>query len=567
MYALEIARKEALTALKKAIGKRFVVTNDMLEKPTKPEYGNIAFPCFALAKGMERNPAEIATELAAKMGPTKFIRKMTAVGPYVNFTFDEEAFAASVLADVLKGKKRYGRLTTGKGKRVLVEFANLNTHKEVHIGHLRNCMLGTATTNIFTANGYETTPVSYINDLGSNVAKCLWGLKHLHPNEEPAEGERLNFLGRVYTEATRAIEEDPTKKDEVSEIQNQLESGEGEWVTLWKTTHKWSMDNLKAVFDELGLTLDKIYLENELIGETHEIVNKLLTDGIAKMSEGATIVDLEDEKLGANLLRKSDGTLLYNAKDLALAYHKEADYHADRSIYVVDARQSLAMKQLAATLKRMGFPREITHLGYEMVTLPEGAMSSRKGNIVRYSDLRDAMIAELLASTKLRHPDWSEKQVKTTAKALAMAALKFVMLRHDPDKVLVFDMHEAMAAEGFTGPSVLYTIARIYRLEEKADVKPDASGAALRHPREMELVKLLADYPDVIALSGAHLRPSVVAQYAFELSAAFASYYAEVRILDGEHEAVAARLALGYAVRQVLVNAMDILNISIVKTM
>lgn len=567
MYALQTAKKEALTALKKAIGKKFVVTADMLAKPAKPEYGNLSFPCFALAKGLGRNPAEIATELAAKMGPTKLIRKMTAVGPYVNFTFDDEVFATLVLQDILKGKKRYGRLTTGKGKRVLVEFANPNTHKEVHVGHLRNFTLGQAAVNLFVANGYETIPVSYINDLGNNVARCLWGIKHLHPDEEPAPDDRLNFLGRVYAEATAAIDEDPTKKAEVSEIQHQLESGEGEWIPLWKKTHKWSLDNLKTVFAEFGLTLDHIYLEHELITETHEIVNKLLTSGVARMSEGATIVDLEDEKLSVNLLRKSDGTLLYNAKDIALAYHKESDYRADRSVYVIDVRQSLAMKQLAATLRRMGFPREITHLAYEMVTLPEGAMSSRKGNFVRWTDMRDAMIAELVDSTKLRHPDWTEKKVKATATALAMAAVKFVMLRHDPEKILVFDMHEAMATEGFTGPYVLYTIARVSSLEVKASTKPQVLGEQLGHPREQELVRLLANYPDVVALAGTTIRPSVIAQYAFELSQAFASYYADVRILDGERDAVSARLALAYAVRQVLVNAMDILSISIVKAM
>ncbi|MCR4312407.1 MAG: arginine--tRNA ligase, partial [Candidatus Uhrbacteria bacterium] len=472
-----------------------------------------------------------------------------------------------VVNDVLKSKKRYGRLTTGKGKRVLIEFANPNTHKEVHIGHLRNFTLGQAATNILIANGYDTTPVSYINDLGNNVAKCLWGIKHLHPNEEPEADQRLNFLGRVYTEATQVIDEDPTKKEEVSAIQKELESGEGEWIALWKKTHKWSIDNLKAVFDEFGLTLDRIYLEHELIGETHDIVNKLLTDGIAKMSEGATIVDLEDEKLGANLLRKSDGTLLYNAKDIALAYHKETDYHADRSIYVIDVRQSLAMKQLAATLRRMGFPREVTHLSYEMVTLPEGAMSSRKGTIVRWTDLRDAMIAELVDATKLRHPDWATKKINQTAKALAMAAVKFMMLRHDPEKILVFDMHEAMATDGFTGPYIMYTIARISSLEEKAEVLPEANGEVLKHPMERELIGLLARYPEIVGAAGIALRPSVIAQYAFELSQAFAKYYAEVRILDAEQKMVAARLALGFAVRQVLVNAMDILNISIVKAM
>lgn len=569
MYVQALAKKEAFTALRKAIGKGFTLTIDMVVDAPKPELGDLSFPCFTLAKGMGRNPAEIATELAAKIGPTSLLRKITAVGPYVNFFVDPVAYGEAVLSDVLKGKKRYGRGTTGKGKRVLVEFANLNTHKEVHIGHLRNLSIGQAMTNIFAANGYDAIPIAYINDLGNNVARCLWGLSKLHPGEEPKEEERLNFLGKVYTEATQAIGEDETKKAEVSLIQRELEEGKGEWVALWKKTVKWSLDDLKRVYNEYGLALDTIYLEHELIEETHTIVNRLLTDGIARMSEGATIVDLEDQNLGVNLLRKTDGTLLYNAKDIALALHKEADYHADRSMIVVDSRQTLAFKQLSATLKKMGFPREVIHLGYDMVTLPEGAMSSRKGNIIRYNDLRDSMLAALIDSTKLRHPEWKTKKVRTNAMVLVLAAMKFMMLRQDPGKVLVFDTEEAMSTDGFSGPYILYTIARIRSVLAKTSLVPDMSASSqLSHASEIEILKLLAQYPEVILQSGIEARPSVIAQYAFDLSQSFAHYYAEVRILDGgDEKMVRARLALVTAVEQVLKNSMDILNIDVVKEM
>jgi arginyl-tRNA synthetase len=568
MYALEQAKKEIHLSLKKALGKTFSVSPDMLLLPPKPEYGDLSFACFELGKGLKRNPAEIATELAAKIGPGTFVKKISSLGPYVNFTFDEAVFADHVLSDIAKSKARYGKSTTGKGKKVLVEYANLNTHKEVHIGHLRNFALGQATVNILRLNGFDVTPISYINDLGNNVARCLWGMVHLHPGEEPEEGDRLNFLGRVYSEATLAIGEDDVKRAEVSAIQRDLESMEGDMVALWKKTHKWSMDGLKEVFAELGLELDRIYLEHELIEETHEIVKKLLTEGIARISEGAVIVDLESEKLGVNLLRKSDGTLLYNAKDIALAYKKEGDYQADRSIVVVDTRQTLAFRQLAATLKRMGFPREVLHLGYDFVTLPEGAMSSRKGNIIRWSDLRDAMFEKLSESTKGRHPDWKEKKVKANAAALVKSAIAFVMLRQDPEKVITFDMGEAMASEGFTGPYLLYTIARIQSLKRKAAVSPAHHPELLTHEREKGLLRKLAKYPDMVQMAGAQYRPSILAQYGFELSQEFASYYESVRVLDEtQKELTAARLGLGNAVEQVLTNLCEALGLVVVKEM
>ncbi len=568
MYAQLAAKKEAFTALRKAIGKKFTLTADMIALPPKPELGDFSFPCFALAKGMGRNPAEIATELAAKIGPTPLLRKIVATGPYVNFFVDPVAYGDRVLSDVLKGKKRYGKGTTGKGKRVLVEYANLNSHKEVHVGHLRNLCFGEAVTHILSANGYDVIPVAYINDLGNNVARCLWAYSKFHANEEPEEHERLNFLGQVYTEATQKIGEDETLRDEVSHIQNSLEQGEGEWFALWKKTLKWSLDDLKRVYDELGLHIKKIYLEHELIDETHAIVNRLLTQGIARMSNGAVIVDLEEEKFGVNLLRKTDGTLLYNAKDIALALHKENDFHADRSMIVVDTRQSLAMQQLAATLKRMDFPRETMHLAYDMVTLPDGAMSSRKGNIIRYSDLREAMLTALIDSTRLRHEDWKEKLITQTATTIMLAAIKFMMIRQDPEKVLTFDMDEAMSTEGFSGPYILYTIARIQSIMAKTSLVPKADAQRLTHALERALVMRLAEYPRVILQAGVDVNPAVIAQYAFDLAQDFARYYAEVRILDGEDDdAVAARLALVAAVDQTLRNAMDVLNIDVVKAM
>ncbi|MFZ2681601.1 MAG: arginine--tRNA ligase [Patescibacteria group bacterium] len=568
MYALSVAKKEAYTALKKALGKQAGVTIDMLLTPPKPEYGDLSFPCFELAKGLKRNPAEIASEVAAKIGPTKLIESISAVGPYVNFKFAETAFSDHVLNDVARMKGRYGKSTTGKGRKVLIEYANLNTHKEIHVGHMRNLSLGAAIVNILRFNGYDVVPVSYINDLGNNVAKCLWGLEKLHAGEEAPAENRLNYLGTIYAEANAAIGDDEVKKAEVSEIQRQLELMEGEWVPLWKKTQKWSMEGLQEAFDQFGLELKYIYLEHDLIEDTHAIVKRLLTDGIAKMSQGAVIVDLEEQGLGVNLLRKSDGTLLYNAKDLALAVKKESHYDADRLIIVVDSRQSLAMRQLMATLELMNFPGTVQHLAYDMVTLPDGAMSSRKGNIVRWSDMRETMLAKLSTETATRHADWSARKVAATAKALAIASVKFVMLRQDPEKVLTFDMEEATSAEGYTASYVLYTVARIHTLLDKAELAPEVRPQLLTLPLEQSLLKRIAHFPEAVQLAGATYRASVIAQYAFELSQEFARYYEAVRILDDDnHDRIAARLGLLDAVRQTLSNAMETIGIEVLKEM
>lgn len=568
MYAQSLAKKEAFAALRKAIGKKFTLSADMIGAAPKPELGDFSFPCFALAKGMGRNPAEIATELAAKIGPSSMIRKIVAVGPYVNFFVDPVSYGNHVLADVLKGKSRYGRSTTGKGKKVLVEYAQPNTHKEFHVGHLRNALYGQSIVNLALANGYTVIPAAYIGDVGAHVAKAVWGFKKFYDAQVADKNDRAKVLGDAYTKATQYVEEHPEAKEEISAVHRALEAEEKPWYPLWRETREWSLDEFKKIFAELGVKPKVWYYESEVEKPGKELVNKMLVQGIAKKSEGATIVDLEDEGLGAFLILKTDGSSLYATKDLALALQKDADYSPDRQIFVIDVRQSLYMKQLFAGLKRLGFTRELVHLGYEMVTLPDGAMSSRKGNIVRYSDLRDAMLIALSDSTKLRHPDWKEKKIKENALTLTLAAIKFMMLRQDPGKVIVFDMEEAMSTDGFSGPYLLYVIARIQTLMSKAATVPKADAGLLTSPLEASIIRLLASYPDVLMTAGVDMKPSSLAQYAFELGQEFSHYYAEVRILDGADDVtIAARLALVAAVEQTLRNVMDILNIDVVKAM
>ncbi len=568
MYTRDQAKKEALTSLKKALGKTFSLSADMLVVPPKSDMGDVAFACFALAKGAGRNPAEIATELAAKLAPSPLVRKITSQGPYVNFLFNDVAFGASVLADVAKMKKRYGNGTTGKGKKVLVEYAQPNTHKEFHVGHIRNAVYGQAVVDLVRANGYETIAAAYIGDVGAHVAKAVWGFKKFFGDAMIAKEDRARILGEAYAKATAFVDEHEEAKEEIADVQRKLEAEEEPWLSLWRETREWSLDAFRENFAELGVAPDAWYFESEVEKPGKELVKKMLIDGIARKSEGATIVDLENENLGVFLILKTDGSSLYATKDLALAFQKERDYSADRQIFVIDVRQSLYMKQLFATLKRMHFHPELVHLGYEMVTLPEGAMSSRKGNVVTYEDLRDAMVEKIVAETATRHSDWKPKKVRQIAVAVAMAGMKFMVLRQDPGKQIVFDMDEAMSVDGFTGPYILYTIARINSIEAKADVSALPLAEHLTQPLEQRLLRHVAAYPSVVAKAAATFNVSLIAHEAFGLAKLFAEYYQEVRILDDvNHERKAARLALLYAVRQTLTNACGLLGMAVVKEM
>ena len=568
MYAKQQAITEVMKALKKHIGKGFTITPDMIDAPPDRTFGDFAFPCFELAKGEGRNPAEIATELAAKIGPTKLIDRAQSRGPYVNFFLNDKEVTERVLKEVLKSKTPYGNSNLGEDRRVLLEYAQPNTHKEFHVGHIRNAVLGQSVMNILRANGFEVIGASYIGDIGAHVAKALWGLNRFHKGEEFEEEERAMKLGDVYTEATVYADLHEEAKEEIAEVQRKLEAGDPDLLAQWKETREWSLKAFRRIFEELHVTPDVWYYESDVEGPGKELVKKLLTDGIAKKSEGATVVDLEQEELGAFLILKSDGSSLYATKDLALALLKDKTYAPDRQIVVVDVRQELYFKQLFATLRRMGFTQKLVHLSYDMVNLPEGTMSSRTGNIITYDALRGAMQDVLREETRTRHADWDEKKVEKTAHAIAGAAITFMMLRQDPHSIITFDMQEAMSVEGFTGPYILYTIARIESVRNKTKRKPIVNAALLTQKGERELVRALAEFPSVVQHAGQTFQVSAIAQWAFDTSKIFSEYYHAVQIVVPEdNEGTSARLALALAVQKALIRALELLAIEPVMEM
>ncbi len=568
MYIKDQIKRDILMSLRLAVGKEFDSgVQDIADANRK--YADLTFGVFELAKKQNKNPVELAREIAARIEPPNLIKKVEAVGPYVNFFYDDEKFAEAVLGQIEEMDKKYGTGTVGEGVSLLIEYAQPNTLKDFHIGHVRSSVYGQAVVNLARANGYKVIPVSYINDLGSNVAKILWWIKKKYPNWKTVSGkDKSEFLQKVYIEATQYEKEHEEAKEEISEVFQKLENKDKEWMGLWKETRKWSLDDFAKYFKELNVFPEATYYESDVLQEGKETVKKLLTEGIAKKSDGAVVVDLTDENLGVMLLLKSDGTSLYATRDLPLAFKKDKDFNADRQLFVVDVRQSLYFKQVFATLKKMGFKKELRHLAFDFVTLPDGAMSSRTGNVIKYKDLRDEMVELLENETRERHPDWNDKKIKETAFTIAIAALNFMMLRQDPESVITFDVKEAMSFDGFTGPYLLYTIARLESLQKKANLKPVVNGQFLQNKLELKLARALANYPDVIKTVGHKYKTSLLASWVFETAKILNEYYHTVKILDDDNkDRVAARLALLVAVKKILVNALDLLCIKSLREM
>lgn len=562
MTTLDKAKSQVVDALRTALPEGASVSGADLSRPPQADMGDLSFPCFSAAKAAKGNPAAIAKDVAARISPSDLVGEVRAVGPYVNFFFNKKAFATSVLEDVLGRAGDYGDAEP-KGDRILIEYGSPNTHKEVHVGHLRNFALGLAAERLLRAAGHEVIPVNYIGDVGAHVAKWLW--YYDKKRTELGEAAGIKEFGKIYTEATRLVETDEAKhKPEISAVLQALERHEEPWESLWKETRDACLKQLDVIFSEIGIRFARTYLESEVEGPGKELVKELLAKGIATEGEGgAKIVDLaEPEKLGVFLVLKSDGTALYSTKELALAKLKFSEHpNVTESIHVVDTRQSLYFKQFFATLKRMGFDQPMSHLAYDFVTLKEGAMSSRKGNIVTYEDFRDAMTDMVREETKKRHEEWDDKKVQDNAWAIAEGAMKFGMLKQDNDRAITFDMEAALSFDGFTGPYVQYAHARMCSILAKAEGDVVSVCKASDDAKEFALLRLIADLPATVADAAAARRPSLLAQYLFELAQASNDFYRDVPVLSAEKDDRCRRLSIVASARAALARGLFLLGI------
>lgn len=551
--------------------------SDASEQPIRPEdivtppdqkLGDLAYGCFKLAKALGKSPAEIAKDLASKVGlEHSEFASVTAAGPYVNATLRTGDAVRRVVRDIEVAGNEYGAIglyeRPSDARRLVLEYAQPNTHKEIHVGHLRNLVLGASLNAILNHAGWKSIPVSYHGDVGAHVAKCLWWIKKSGVKMEKT-GE---FLGRMYAEASKELEAHPEYKEEVSDVQRKLEAHDPEWEALWLETRRWSLDEMAAIFDDLGVKIERQYLESEVVERGQEMVDHLIQKGIARESQGAMIVDLEDVKLGVFLVRKSDGTSLYATKDLALAEKKAQEYpDALRSLILVDNRQSFYFKQLFETLKRMGIQTPHEFIGYEFVTLKSGAMSSREGNIVTYQSFRDEVIKYASKEVTDRHAEhnWSVGKVEHTAWALAMAGMKFGMLKQDNDKVFTFDLEQAMSFDGDTGPYCQYAATRLNSILKKAGTMPDGDAAlsdAFDHESEKNLALALADFPSRIWQSAEEMRPSIMAQWCLKTAQSINAFYRDVPVLESEGALREGRLRFAAAARETLELGLGLLGI------
>jgi len=532
---------------------------------------------------------EIAEQVKAQIGSVDGISRIDAVKGYLNLYFSTAAYAGRVVDEVLASGLDFGR-GAKKNERVMVEYAQPNTHHSFHIGHARNTILGEVLARLVEFAGYETIRASYPGDLGLGVITVMWIYEKLYKGQEP-EGvhERGQWLAKLYVEATALLEK---KENETPEQTAQREAYDTErremyrkWDTgdeyvreLWRVTREWSLEELREVLHMLDVKMDVWFYESEVDEPSKAIVDELIAKDIAtdERPAGAVIVKI-DEKLGltkekyrTNVILRSDGTTLYLTKDLALAKEKFEKYQVDRSIYVVDVRQSLHMQQAFAILKLWGFPQaeKCYHLGYGFVSLPEGAMSARRGRVVLFKDVADEAVKRVLAVESEKSGDIPASEREKIANQIGLGALVYSMLSVDNNKDIVFDINEALSFDGRTGPYIQNAYVRANSILKKANLQPSTFNVQpvtfdyelTKH--EIELIEQISRFPQTVEQAANEYRPLVMASYAYDLANTFHSFYHAVNVMQTEDQNIKnARLKLVIAAKQTIENALRLLDI------
>jgi len=547
--------------------------------PFSGEWG-IAVPLFPVAaiearSGKKVNVPERAQELAEGIKaslhdvPLGFSH-IEAVKGYLNLYFSTAEFAQRVVDTVLDEKETYGR-QADRGKTVMVEYSQPNTHKSFHVGHLRNVILGGSVCRILEFDGYNVIRANYLGDIGLHVVKWMWNYLKNHTGEQPGEN-KTHWMNDIYAEADRLFQ-DPKNEAEVRKLFSRWTERDPEIVALWKETRQWSLEGFKQIYDQLGETFDRLYFESDVEESGTVFVEDLISKGIAQdgRPDEPVFIDLDDilgtkDEYRVLVVLRSDGSSLYATKDLALAVQKFEEYDLGQSIYVVDVRQSLYLKQIFKTLDILGYvwADKLYHLAYELVNLPGNVtMASREGTVVLFDDLIREATSRAWVIVDEKNPELSEAAKENISEAVALGALKYTMLSRDNTKVVTFDWDAALDFNGQAAPYIQYAHVRAGSILRKAgeDLPGPVHFSDDLKRAEVDLIELMTRLPGEVRRASEELRPLVIANLAFDLAKAFNDFYNTCQVLNAPPEVRAYRLRLVAAAQQVIASSLALLGI------
>lgn len=538
-----------------------------LERPRDAELGDFAFPCFVLAKELKQAPPAIAADLAGKLeGRLPATITAHATGPYLNFKVAAAELARVVLTGIVAAGAAYGATDEGAGQTILIDMSSPNIAKPMHVGHLRSTILGAALDRLHRHFGYRSVRINHIGDWGAQFGKLVAAIDRWEDTVD-IEANPIPALLELYVRFHEEAEADPTLEEAARAAFRELESGvEGKVRATWRRITELSMQEFDKTYERLGVEFDLVRGESWYEDKLEDTIARIEAAGVAEESEGALIVDLTSirKKMAPCLLRKSDGTTLYATRDMAALFSRWEEFGFARALYLVGSDQTLHFEQLKGVLKRMELDWEerVEHIAFGMMRLPEGKLSTRKGQVVFLSDVLDRAVAEARKIIAEKNPDLADADA--VAEQVGVGAIVFNDMKRERVKDVLFTWEEVLSFEGETGPYVQYTYARLASILRKAEAAGEGDAApdwaALADTRS--LILNLGRYPDALRTAAHKAEPSLVTQYLLGLCRELNSWYAQNRVLGEAPALTAARLAVVAAAKEILGAGLGVLGLA-----
>ena len=585
-----------IPSIKKAIQELFDVSIDKIEfQSTRREFeGDITMVIFPLLKIIKGNPADIGNKIGSYLTENLTdVKAFNVVSGFLNIVISDAYYIG--FFNTVKTNEKFGFVTPlADAKAVMVEYSSPNTNKPLHLGHVRNNLLGYAVAEIIKASGKKVYKTQIINDRGIHICKSMLAWQKLGNGETPEssglKGDKL--VGKYYVEFDKQYKteisqliaagktEDEAKKQApiIVEAQQMLldwEAGKPEVIALWKTMNQWVYDGFDTTYTNLGVNFDSKYYESNTYLLGKEVVQIGLEKGVfEKDPDGSVWIDLTDEGLDRKIVLRSDGTAVYMTQDIGTAIQRVKDFpDVGGMVYTVGNEQDYHFKVLFLIIKKLGFDwsDSLYHLSYGMVELPSGKMKSREGTVVDADDLMEEMTvtAQKLSEDLGKLEGYSDEEKMSLYKTIGLGALKYYMLKVDPKKSMMFNPEESVDFAGNTGPFIQYTYARIQSILRKANFDTTVTiNLEQLHEKEKELIKQIEMYPEVIQNAALHHSPALIANYTYDLVKEYNAFYQTVSILGEEnHNKKVFRVQLSQKVSDTIKTAFQLLGIAVPQRM
>ena len=535
---------------------------ELISLPPNTEMGDYALPCFKLAKLLRKSPVMIAETLKTTIATDDVLSEVSAVNGYLNFKINKNAFVKETLDQIFTQKEKYGAACIGDGKTVCLDYSSINIAKPFHIGHLSTTVLGGALYRIFDFLGYKAVGINHLGDYGTQFGKLIsaykrWGDKAI------VEQGGIRALNELYVRFHKEAEEHPEYDDEARAYFKKIEQGDEECLSLFKWFKELTLKDVQRIYEMLDIRFDSYAGESFYSDKMQPVVDELKEKGLLTESRGAQVVDLEEYGMPPCIILKSDGSSLYATRDMAAATYRKKVYNFDKCLYVVAYQQNLHFKQFFKVLELMGkdWAKDLIHVAYGMVSLEEGTMSTRKGNVVFLEDVINKCIEKAYTIIDEKNPDLENKS--EVAKKVGVGAVIFGALYNNKIKDIVFSYDKVLNFDGETSVYVQYTCARANSVVQKGGVVENFEIPELCL-EEIDLVKALSTFPETVISAAEKYEPSYIARFAVDTAQKFNKFYFNCKILAAENETTRNfRLALTNATLQTLKNAFALLGIGI----